>query len=153
MVYSRLREIYKAIEETHVEIANTPVRVRGLDNLTTAVNRANLPLRILLPVGSNAAGRNLNIITADGSGRSGIWTIPEIMFRAAVSQGQGLEEYAGDLVDYVVNFEQAILERRTSYVGFIHTNLSLDTGEFEWPSGSNVWYFGVRAVHTVGELI
>lgn len=153
MSKSSLREIYKNIEETHVELNGDVVRVRGLDNLKTAVNAANLPLRLLLPVGSSASGKNLMVMTADGSGRNGIWTIPELFLLALATSGKGLEEFAGTLVDYVVEFESAFLFRRTDAVNYVYNNLALETGMYEWPIGSEVWYFGCRAIHTVTELI
>lgn len=154
MAESALRDIYRAIEQTNVLLPDgTPVRVRGLDNLATQVTRANLPLRLLLPVGSNANGRNLSIITADGGGRSAVWTIPEIALLRPVSAGQGLEEAAGELVDYVTAYEAAILARRTAFTGFIINNIAIDTGELEWPRESGSWYFGVSVTLTVTELI
>lgn len=153
MPQSRLRQIYKALEEVHVELRGRTVRCRGLDNLAAQISRANLPLRLLLPVGSSANGRNLTIITADGTGRNATWLIPELCLIATATQGQGLEEYAGDLVDYVVALEQAALARRVDFEGFLVNNIAMDTGIFEWPSGSDVWYFGVRTNYTVTELI
>jgi hypothetical protein len=153
MASSELRAIYKSLEEVSVRVGDTDVRVRGLDNLKTSVNKANLPLRLLLPVGSTASGRNLIINTADGSGRQGVWTIPDLMLWALETSGQGLEDYAGTLVDYCVEYERAILSRRTDHLGWIHNNLALDTGMFEWPLRSDVWYYGARGVHTITELI
>lgn len=153
MPSSRLREVYKSIEEATIQVGTTVVRCRGLDNLDTKVNKANLPLRLLLPVGATASGRNLIINTADGSGRSGLWTIPDLMLWALSVSGQGLEDYAGVLVDYCVEYERTMLSRRTDHLGWIHNNLAIDTGMFEWPLGSDTWYYGVRALHTVTELI
>lgn len=150
---SKLREIYKAIEETPIDLNGATVRCRGLDGLKTQIPRASLPLRLLLPVGSNANGRNLSIISADHSGRSAVWVIPELALIAPMAQGQGLEEYAGDLVDYVVALEQAILDRRVEFNGFLISQMATDTGLFEWPAGGDSWYFGVRTNYTVTELI
>lgn len=150
---SILRDIYKAIEETSIDLGGKTVRCRGLDGLKSQVPRAALPLRLLLPVGSNANGRNLSIISADHSGRSAVWVIPELALIAPMAQGQGLEEYAGDLVDYVVALEQAINDRRVEFNGFLINQIATDTGMFEWPAESNSWYFGVRTNYTVTELI
>lgn len=151
---SRLRDIYRAIQETNVSINGVPIPCRGLDNLDSRVSRANLPVRLLLPVGSNASGRSITILDAAGMGRQGVWTIPELALLGEVAQGQGLEEFAGALVDYVVAFEDAIVERRTQMQqSFIITNIAVDTGEFEWPRESTAWYFGVRTLYTVTELI
>lgn len=155
MAHSKLREAYKAIEGTSIQLNGDTVRCRGLDNFQTVVNPANLPLRLLLPVGSNANGRNLSIISADHSGRAATWLIPELALLAPMTAGQGLEEYAGLLVDYVVAYEQAILDRRVDFAneGFLINNMALDTGLYEWPAESGKWYFGVRANLTVQELI
>lgn len=155
MAHSKLRECYKVIENTTIHLDGKVVRCRGLDNLQTQVSTANLPLRLLLPVGSNANGRNLSMISADHTGRAATWLIPELMLLAPVGAGQGLEEYAGPLVDYVVEYEYAILDRRSDYSteGFLISNMALDTGIYEWPAGSDKWFFGVRSNLTVQELI
>lgn len=153
--HSKLRGIYKAIEGTNIELNGKTVKCRGLDNFSIVVNTANLPLRLLLPVGSNANGRNLSVISADHTGRSAVWLIPELALLAPVAAGQGLEEFAGDLVDYVVLYERAILDRRADFAdqGFFITNMALDTGMFEYPAESGKFYFGVRSNLTVQELI
>lgn len=153
MPASQLRAIYKAIEETNVFLNGSRVPCRGLDGLDPRIPRAALPVRLLLPVGSNANGRNLSLISADGHGRDATWMIPELALIAQVTSGKGLEEYAGTLVDYVVALEDAIQNRRADYAGFFINNIATDTGEFEWPAGSGNWYFGVRTNYTVRELI
>lgn len=159
---SSLYEIYRELADTPVDfmIGDKRTRVRGLDNLETAISKANCPIRVQLPVGANASGRSIIILDAEGTGRSGVWSVPEIALLAPAAAGQGLEEFAGPLIKYVVAFEHAIVRRRTVFAiptevrnAFVVSNISFDTGVYNWPVESTNWWFGCRTVLTVQELM
>lgn len=150
---SRLKTYYQALAETNLTAREQNIPVRGVVNLQTSVSAGDLPVRLLLPVGARADGRNIAAIDLSGRFRTARWRITDLLLLANTTEGRGLEDFAEELVDYVVQYETVMNARRQMAAGMLLEDLSIETGIFEWPHLSGVWYFGAQAVHGVKETI
>lgn len=152
MGMSAIRDVYEAFARCEVVVRGAPVPCRSLDRASTAINRANLPVRILLPAALAARGEG-RVLDAAGKGRLIAWTIPELTLVATASEGRGVEDAAELLIETMAAQEAALARRRFLWQAFSLTRVEAETGVFNWPAGSEAWYIGIRWQYAVEERV
>jgi len=151
---SMISEVYTALAALTVTTTSgkTPA-VYNLGELLESVNTANLPCRLLLPLGDNPGegreGQFINIgstITID-------WQITDLMLWQASEQGLGLRQFAPELVDYCGKYVDAMRAFKCPVPNTALTNVYVVPGEYEWPRGSGRYFAGVLCQLQVNEVL
>lgn len=149
---SQLSEIYTALAAKVVTVGATNVAAKDVSELPQSVETGVMPIRLLLPFNEKAGGDELSIVTF---GRTATidWRITDLLFWASAGQGSGLANAAPSLVAYKAAYVDMIRQMRWPQgVGDV-VGLELRPGDFEWPRGSQRWYYGVAATVTVREFL
>jgi len=141
-------------------ISNMPVVVNGktvaswkLDEVKNVVETADLPRRMMLPVGGDGGEGSSGIeYTGFGGGLNITWRITELMLWTPTAQGPG-RRVMSELTAYISAYAQAIKGLRFPTENSMFTNFQPSAGVFTWPAGGSRDYFGVRCVFSVAETI
>lgn len=158
MPASQLLAIYDAIAGMSVSVGSVTPDVWDVDEIRDSVHSAQCPVRILLPHGDfrgggSGGGQNFRYATLNSIAR-GTWQIVDLCLWQPIGQGPGIRKIGPELVEYCSSYATAIvgLQRETTYQSFI-TGWSVAAGVYVFPEPSDNWFWGVRAVVEVDELI
>ena len=138
---SDIKKIYKEISK--LDVGKT--KVRNIDKVKLAINKKQLPLRLLLPT----TGGDMSFV-AIGNMQKMIWTIRDLCLFAPVTAGDGAEQYSEAMVDYLSLYVSAVKQSRNP------TNTSNIIGvegqmtNIPW---QNERYWAVDITVTVEEII
>lgn len=128
----------------------------SLGELKASVQTADLPARLLLPIGLGASGAP-NITLGPGNMAQAQWQIVDLFLLAPVTMEQGFYIYAPVLTRYCVAYAEAIANKWQFLYQWqteAQTNpVSILPGIYEYPAGSGIEYFGVQCTFTVNEVL
>ena len=134
-------------------ISVTP-KAYNLDELPGNVTTAHLPCRLLLPLGQGQGGTPNGEILA-GAGIRCNWQITDLFLLEAAAQDMGIATQAPVLMRYVVAYAEALSKKYEFIHGYATFNATLSVnitpGMYEYPAGSNSWFYGVKADITIEE--
>lgn len=160
MTYSILIDIYNDLESMAVTYLNkasasTTPTVYDLDEIPASIQTAQLPCRILLPIGQGQGG-SPNVEILRGAGVKAQWQITDLFLLEAAARDAGLYVQAPVLMRYVVAYTEA-LGIKFQFIHGANTNsltisASVTPGMYEFPSGSGAWFYGVKADITIEEF-
>ena len=151
---SVISDVYTALAAKSVTTTSgkTPT-VYDLDELLESVNTANLPCRLLLPLGDNAGeGREGQFINI-GSTIVITWQVNDLMLWQASEQGLGLRQFAPQLVDYCGKYIDAMRTFKCPVANTSLESVYVVPGEYEWPRGSQRYFAGVLCQLQIKEAL
>lgn len=157
MAASQLLAIYDAIAAMSVSAGGVTPQVWDVDEVRDSVHTAHLPVRILLPhgefAGGGALGQGFRPVTLDSIAR-GTWLITDLCLWRPVGQGLGTRDIGDVLVEYCGAYATALVTRGrgTTHQSFIN-GWDIAAGVYAFPESSGNWFWGVRAVVQVDEII
>jgi hypothetical protein len=153
---SQLAAIYAALAAQIVTVGTVPVSAQSGAALSDSVESAQLPVRLLLPVGGKAAGSLQGVKTFGGGGKTPVltvdWTLTDLLLWRAIGAGVGLTDLAPELISYCAAYLSVVGPLRTptwSVTGITFPAI----GGLEWPAQSDRWYSGVQAQLTIREIV
>jgi hypothetical protein len=152
---SEITSIYDALEAKSVTTTggDTP-DVYDLDELKNSIPSSDLPIRLLLPVGDDTKGDGRSgVFIAIGTTMAIDWQVNDLMLWQPLGQGEGLREYAPELVDYCGKYLDAMRTFKCPTNNSSLTDVYMSPGIYEWPMGSGVMYAGVLCQLTIKEVL
>lgn len=151
---SVISDIYDALDAVTVTTTSgTTPTCYDLDELPESITTAILPCRLLLPLGNTPGeGREGQFISI-GTTMSIIWQVNDLMLWQASEQGEGLREFAPELVDYCGKYLDAMRSFRCPYTGTALQSVNMIPGEYEWPRGSGRYFAGVLCQLNIREVV
>ena len=160
MTYSILLDIYDDLEAMTVTYldkssASATANCFNLDEIPSSVQTAQLPCRILLPVGQGQGGApNAQVLA--GAGIRATWQVTDLFLLEAAARDAGLYVQAPVLMRYVVAYTEAFGKEFQFAHGFSTESKSLSVsaipGMYEYPAGSGSWFYGVKCDLTIEEI-
>lgn len=151
---SAINNIYSALAAIEVTTTSgkTP-KVYNLSSLLESIHTANLPCRLLLPLGDNPGeGREGQFINI-GTTMTITWQINDLMLWQASEQGLGLRQFAPELVDYCGKYIDAMRTFRCPVANTALESVYILPGEFEWPRGGGRYFAGVLSQLQIKEAL
>ena len=153
---SQLSTIYATIAAATVTVGTTTVTALNGATLTESVESAQLPVRLILPIGGQATGSTPTPRTFANRTEGGVlvveWTITDLLLWRGIDAGIGLSDLTPDLVTYCANYLSivgSLRKARWSVTGITFPMI----GGIEWPMSSNRWYSGVQAQLVIKEIV
>jgi hypothetical protein len=160
MTGSILLNIYDDLEAMTVTYVNksggnsTP-SVANLDEIPASVATADLPIRILLPIGQGAGGTN-NAEILRGAGVKASWTITDLFLLDTAARELGPYIQAPVLLRYVAAYAEALGKQFQFLEGdstlSLTINASIVPGMYEYPAGGGTWFYGCKSDITIEEI-
>lgn len=157
MAASALLEIYDALAAMSVSADGKTPQVWDVDEARDSAHTAHLPVRILLPAGGfrgeGNLGQNFRPVTINSITR-GTWMITDLCLWRPIGQGVGMRGMGGVLAEYCSAYSTALVNRGrgTTYQSYI-TGWDIAAGVYAFPDSSDNWFWGVRVVVQVDEII
>lgn len=152
---SAILDIYNHFDALSVTVGGVTPRVYDMDELPNRIERAQLPARLLFPVGAplSSGPTHGRYVTLDSIGRMA-WRVRDLCLWRALGQGVGFRTIMPTLIDYSGKYSDALVAQR----GILDNQAYIDTWQIvptviEWPDGSGAWYFAVDAVVDVIEYL
>lgn len=152
---SQIEAIYAALADKTVTVDGKTPPVYGLDNPIGTLTSAKLPVRILHPFGNGSEGRNFAF---DGMAciAQMTWTIVDFMAFQAVGQGKpptgAMIRYQAAYMDMLLTFKRAGGDTNPAIKAKL-ADARCQAGVYEWPLGSEEWWYGVQAVLNIEEVL
>ena len=114
-----------------------------------AIDTASMPARILLPPSGN-----MDVL--HGAGVNSTWTINDLFLIDTAARDMGMPSFAPVMASYCASYGDAIGKMWQVLSGnstlTLSMNVSINTGKYEYPSGSGVYFYGCLAVVTIEEI-
>jgi hypothetical protein len=160
MTNSILLDIYNDLESMTVSYLNkdnvaTNPNCFDLNEIPASVQTAQLPCRILLPIGQGQGGSN-NLQVLRGAGLKATWSITDLFLLETAARDAGLYIQAPVLMRYVVAYSEALGIKFQFVHGWNTESLTISAsvipGMYEYPAGSGTWYYGVKCDLTIEEI-
>ena len=154
---SQLATIYSTLAATPITVGAVAVAALNGATLPDSVESAQLPVRLILPVGGKASGtvqtpRTFKTSTTQGGVLVVDWTLSDVLLWRALGAGVGLTDLAPELIAYMAAYMAVVAPLRTPRWSV--TNIAFPViGGLEWPASSDRWYSGVQATLTIREII
>lgn len=152
---SEITSIYAALEAKSVTTTggDTPT-VLDLDELKNSITTSDLPCRLLLPVGDDTRGDGRDgVFIAIGTTMVINWMLNDLMLWQPLGQGEGLREYAPELVDYCGKYLDAMRTFKCPTSNSSLESVYMSPGIYEWPMGGGTFYAGVLCQLTIKEVL
>ena len=151
---SQITNIYNALDAVTITVGSVTPTSYDLDELPESIHTAQLPCRLLLPVGNDNAGEGRDgEFIAIGTGITINWTIKDLLLWQVSEQGRGLSEFAPKLVEYCGKYADAMRSFKCPYANSALESFSMMPGMYEYPAGSGNWYAGVMCYLQIKEVI
>lgn len=152
-IYSQLAAM--TVSYTDRTGASATPTVYSLATIPAHVETAQLPCRILLPIGQGGGTNNLRVL--NGSGVVASWSITDLFLLCPEAQQEGLYIQAPVLISYAGAWARAI-GQQYRFLSAPSTETRTITaailpGMWEYPTQSGVFYYGVKCDLAVEELI
>ena len=149
---SDLAGIYDALAAMDVTLNAAVVPVFNYDALPDSIQTAQLPCRLLHPLGEQPAG-SVTPFTLSGHSLSLGWTIFDLFLLKPVGQGIGLVDAAPELVAYMDAYATAL----AANIKLVGHSVTITGGEFDpalyaYPRGAPTAFFGVMVKLRLTEL-
>lgn len=159
---SQIRTIYSTLATKTIQVASsvaygtTTPQIFDLNALPEFSDSAKLPARLLLPfgtVGAKAEGRDHHFV-ALGNTTKLTWQVVDLLLWRMTEEGIDLSSVAADLVTYCAQYIKMIRENRSLGLGQVEiVGANFETDAFEYPPGSNVWFWGVLVTLQINETL
>jgi hypothetical protein len=143
---SGLVDLYAALAAIPVSAAGKTPTVYAVDALPTAVQTAQLPCRVLLPLGGRLRAEATGAL-ALGGGQRIRWRLTDVLLWSPVGQGRSLAEHSAALVAYCDAYAAAVgigTALDTADMRATVTGLTFEPGLVLYPPAGNVTYYGVE---------
>lgn len=145
--------IYSAIVALTVAVDGTNATVYGLTSMPDAIETAQLPVRLLVSVGSATQGASIRPSTLGSlPGMQATWQVQDLMLYKPPAQGLGLEQMNAALMAYCDSYLSAIRASALMTNAALTTDVRLEPGVYEHPPDSGRQYFGVMTTLTIEEI-
>jgi hypothetical protein len=160
MTNSILLQIYDDLEAmtvTYTDKSGTPINPNcfNLDEIPASINTAQLPCRILLPVGQGQSG-SPNIKILKGAGVSAAWQVTDLFLLETAARDIGIYIQAPVLMHYAVAYAESLGVAFQFKHGWNVESLTISAGVtpgmYEYPSQSGVWFYGVKCDVIIEEI-
>jgi hypothetical protein len=153
---SQLATIYSTLAGQVITVGSVGVTALSGADLPDSIESAQLPIRLLLPVGGKAAGTLQGFRTFGGGGQTPVltidWILTDLLVWRALGAGVGLTDLAPELIAYCAAYLSVLGPMRTAKWSVTDVTFPV-IGGFEWPPQSDRWYSGVQAQLTVREIV
>jgi hypothetical protein len=123
-------------------------------NLPIKVDDTALPMRLMIPLGADADAKQGQFV-ALGSARSLSWTIPDLFLLQHPNQGEGINQFAAQLIAYCDAYSDLLSSMRYfgSAQGCKLDSWSISPGIYEFPRNTNMWFAGVLVLLQYSEYL
>lgn len=157
---SILLTIYDDLEAMAVTYVNksavsTNPNCFNLDEIPASVQTAQLPCRILLPVGQGQSGTPTATILR-GAGVNAQWSITDLFLLETAARDAGIYILAPVLMRYCVAYAEALGKQFQFVHGYSTESLTISSsivpGMYEYPAGSGTWFYGVKCDVVIDEI-
>lgn len=123
----------------------------NIDEPTDSIQTAHLPCRIITSTAADTA------VIQRGGNSTATWNITDLFLLSTVAQDLGSYVASPVLKRYEVAYIEALQKKWNLVHGWstetLALNLSMLSGKFEYPSGSGVFFYGVKCDITFEELV
>jgi len=146
-----------AMAVTYVDksAANATPTVYNLSAIPSSVSTAQLPCRILLPIGQGQGGTPTATILR-GAGVEAQWIVTDLYLCETAARDAGIYILAPVLMRYVVAYAEALGIQFQFRHGYSTESLTISSsivpGMYEYPAGSGTWFYGVKCDVTIDEI-
>jgi len=147
-----LIDIQNAISDIELFVDGREVLAWKLDEAKNSVETADLPRRIMLPVGADGDGATAMEYMGFNGGMVITWRITELMLWQPIARGYGRGVF-GDLAKYIDAYARAISAIRRPTPNSMITLFQPAAGIYNWPAGGATDYYGVKVAFSVTETI
>jgi hypothetical protein len=135
--------------------ANVTANCFNLDEIPASVSTAQLPCRILLPIGQGQSGTPTATILR-GAGVQAQWNITDLFLLETAARDAGIYILAPVLMRYSVAYAEALGKQFQFIHGYSTESLTITSsivpGMYEYPAGSGTWFYGVKCDITIDEI-
>jgi len=150
---SRLTEIYAALAAISISAAGKTPLVYAYDAAPSAVTTAQLPCRLLQPLGGGLDAQAVGAL-ALGGGQVIRWRLTDLLLWAPAGQGRRAD-HSGALVAYCEAYAGAVgigqsLDTSASRATVV--NVTFEPGLFTYPKTGGSAYYGVECLVSVEEM-
>lgn len=117
----------------------------------------NYPMRVILPSDIDMPNRGARFANIGlGTVVVATWNISDLFLLRPIVTGSGLDQVADTLVLYAAAYVNALVGKQGLISG--SRNITVDgfdvqIGGYQFPAGTDRWYYGVEARWTVKEII
>ena len=143
---SNLLAIYDALALVQVPVNGVIVPVKNVTGLPATVASGDVPIRLLMPLGTRPGSNAVSEITLMGMASSD-WRITDMLLLKPAQAGK-LDDVAPLMVRYMADYATALMRTR-ALAGAPIVGFSMDAGVGPYPEGTQ-WY-GVNVTLTVKE--
>lgn len=151
---SNITGIYDALVAMSVTVSNKTPTVYGITGLPNTVATADLPVRIVEILGSNAMeGEGLPRTIGANPQISANWMLSDLLLWLPQAQGAGVKQVAQTLVEYSGLYIDAARAIRAITSNASIMSVSPVAGVYEYPLNSGILYYGVAVKVKVKEII
>jgi hypothetical protein len=123
----------------------------NIDENSESIQTAHLPCRILTFTQPDTA------VIMKGAGSVATWNITDLFLLETAARDLGAYILKPVLKRYEVAYLEAIQKKWNLVHGWstetLGLNVSMKAGKFEYPAGSNVWFYGVQCDASFEELV
>jgi len=160
MTNSILLSIYDDLEAmavSYIDKSNAPINPNcfNLDEIPGSVSTAQLPCRILLPIGQGQGG-SPTVEILHGAGARAQWNITDLFLLESAARDAGVYVLAPVLMRYVVAYSEALAIvwqfKHGWNVESLSMSVSILPGMYEYPAGSGSLFYGVKCDLTIEEI-
>lgn len=157
---SILLNIYDALDAmtvTYVDKNGASVNPTcyNLNELPNSIQTEKLPCRLLLPIGQGVSG-STSMTIEHGAGVTANWQITDLFLLETAARGEGLYIHAPVLVRYVAAYAEAISKKWQILYQWqseaLVLNLQPIPGIYNFPSGSDAYFYGVKIDLNIQEI-
>ncbi len=153
---SKLTQIYDALANKAIFCDGKNIPCRKLQETNGVIDVT--PVRVLSPLSDRNEGRGLVPLTF-GTAATLQWVITELLLLAGIEEGSGLEFYTPRLVECQAAYAANVFTDKTlgiapapvSSSSVVVNGADIETGVYEYPLGSNAWYYGLKVSWTIRE--
>ena len=144
-----------AVTYTDKGAVSTNPNCFNLDEIPASVSTAQLPCRILLPIGQGQSGTPTATILR-GAGVQAQWNITDLFLLETAARDAGIYILAPVLMRYAVAYAEALGKQFQFVHGYSTESLTISSsivpGMYEYPAGSGVWFYGVKCDVVIDEI-
>lgn len=151
---SVIRSVYSTLATKAVTVGGITPQVFDLDKLPNAIQRTELPCRLLTPMAPRGEAREFDFI-ALGKLANLTWQITDLLLWRSAGSGIGLEDIAETLVLYAASYLEMLRQNRSMGQSQVHiTGAKFTYGVFAWPDADTApQYHGVACEITFQEVL
>lgn len=149
---TQIREIYQAMAAIDVRLDDAVVAVWTPDTMRNRVNAADLPLRILSPVGvAESAVVVPTTFNPAPDGGEITWSVYELVLLGTAPEGRGMRGHVDKMLDLQIAYTTAIFDKGAKVMrGVLWQSFTIETGIYAY---NNIDYFACEIRHQITEIL